>query len=197
MAKTAQPAKSAPAKKDGKGKKDPAARFPKILKKRNQTPKGERRGMRLMLTENVEHLGKQGEVVEVRAGYGRNYLLPYGLATYVTAETQRRIEKYRAKLEAIRIARVAELKMLARELEKISVTIEANATEEGHLYGSVTAHDIATAIGKEKQTIDESCIRLEGAIKELGMYQVPVSLGDDVATEIKVWVVPTGGAKPA
>lgn len=170
-----------------------AHRFPKIVRKRNQVPRGDHHGMKLLLTEAVAHLGKQGEVVEVKPGYGRNFLIPQGLATYVTSEAMVRIEKHKAKVEALRIARLNDLKMLAREIEKHSVTIEANANEEGHLYGSVTAVDIVRSLQKENLKIEESNIRLEGPLKELGLYQVAVQIDPEVSCEIKVWVVPTAG----
>ena len=189
MAKTKEKKKKG---KAGDSKVD-AQRFPKIAKRRQQTPKGEHRGMRLILIEDVSHVGKQGEVVEVKGGFGRNYLIPQGLATYVTPDALIRIEKHKAKVEAIRIAKLADLKMLAKELEKQSITIEANANEEGHLYGSVTAVDISKALQKANFKVAEEQVRLEGPLKELGLYHVAVHLAEEVDTEIKVWVVPIAG----
>jgi large subunit ribosomal protein L9 len=146
-----------------------------------------------MLIEDVAHVGKQGDIVEVRAGFGRNYLLPQGLATYVSPQAKIRVEKHRAKMEAMRIVRLGELKVEAKKLEAVSITIEANATQEGHLYGSVTAADISAALAKEGHAIEASNILLEGAIKELGLYHVKVKLAEEIEAEIKVWVVPTGG----
>ena len=167
-----------------------AQRFPKIIKKRNQVPRGPGGTMRLLLIENVQDLGQQGEVVDVRPGYGRNFLIPQGLATFMTPETMLRIEAHKAKIEAVRIAKLADLKMLARRLEKHSTTIEANANEEGHLYGSVSAEDIASALRKEQFVIEERQVVLEGPLKELGLYNVQVHLTEEVNVEIKVWVVP-------
>ena len=166
-------------------------RFPKKLKRRQQLPRGKNGGMQLMLVEDVEHLGKQGQVVEVKAGFGRNYLLPNGLATYVTPEALRRIDTHKAKVEALRIARLNDLKMLARKIEEQSVTIEANANEEGHLYGSVTEHDIAKALQKAGFDLQPEHIKLEGHLKELGLYNVKLALEEEIAAELKVWVVPT------
>jgi large subunit ribosomal protein L9 len=166
-------------------------RFPKKVRKRNQIPRGKNGGMQLMLVENVEHLGKQGDVVEVKNGYGRNYLLPMGLATYVTPEALKRIETHKAKVEAIKIARVNDLKMLARKLEEQSVTIEANANEEGHLYGSVTEIDIAKALQASKFDIKPEHVKLEGHLKELGLYNVKIELESEIGAELKVWVVPS------
>lgn len=168
-------------------------RFPKIPKVRVQMPRGKHGGMELMLIEDVAHVGMQGDVVEVRPGYGRNYLIPMGLATFVTPQSKVRIDKHRSNVEALRIARVAELKVVAKKLEAVSVTIEANATAEGHLYGSVAAADIVAAIAKEGFNISVEQVQLEGALKELGLYHVKLKLADEVEPEIKVWVVPTGG----
>ena len=168
-----------------------AKRFPKKIKRRAQTPKGEHHNMKLLLTEDVRHLGSQGEVVEVKPGYGRNYLIPQGLATYVTPEAMVRIEKHKATVEALRIAKLADLKMLAKELENQSVTIEANANDEGHLYGSVTAVDISASLKKANCNVAEDQVRLEGPLKELGLYHVKVHLAEEIEAEVKVWVVPT------
>lgn len=165
-------------------------RFSKIIKRRSQVSRGEHRGMKLMLVENVPALGRQGDIVEVKLGYGRNYLVPQGLATEVTPEAQIRIEKHKAKVEAIALAKLADLKRIAKQLQDVSITIEANANEEGHLYGSVTAADISRAIKKESYEIEEGKIRLEGPIKELGLYHVAVHLTEEVETEVKLWVVP-------
>ena len=102
-------------------------------------PKGPHGGIELLLVQPVEHLGKQGDVVEVKPGYAMNYLIPQGLATIATDHHKRMVEKHRAQLEAIEKARLAGLQTLAAELARQSITIEANANDEGHLYGSVGA----------------------------------------------------------
>ena len=185
-------AKKKKKQKAGRSEAD-ITRFPKIVKKRQQIPRGKHGGMELMLVEHVPSLGSAGDLVEVKPGYGRNYLLPQGLATYVTPETKVRIEKHKAKLEAVRLARLADLKMAAKKLEKESVTIEANANEEGHLYGSVTANDIIKALLEAKYELDADMVKLEGPLKEVGLYHVRVVLASDVEAEVKVWVVPTTG----
>src|SRR5947208_16744153 len=109
-----------------------------MLKQRNQVPKGKHGNMQLVLTEDVHHLGKQGDVVEVKPGYGRNYLIPRGLATMPTQHNLRLLERYKIRVKQARDARIADLRALAEQIQKMpGITIEANATEEGHLYGSV------------------------------------------------------------
>ena len=157
-------------------------------------PRGEHGGIQLLLIHSVPDLGKQGEVVEVKRGYALNYLLPQGLATIATEHHQRMVEKHKAKLQQIELARQAELRNYAAEIGKQSVTIEANATEDGHLYGSVGAPEIVAALKKNDISLNTDQIRLEGVLKELGLYTVKIRLSAEVEGEIKVWVVPTVAA---
>lgn len=153
-------------------------------------PKGPRGGIELLLIQTVEHLGKPGEVVEVKSGYAMNYLLPQGLATMATPHHKRMVEKHRAKLAEIERARLASLQAVADALGGQSLTIEANANDEGHLYGSVGATEIANALKGQNFQITADQVRLEGPLKELGLYTVKVHLGHEVDAELRVWVVP-------
>jgi large subunit ribosomal protein L9 len=154
-------------------------------------PKGETKGVQLLLIQTVDHLGKQGDVVEVKAGYARNYLLPQGLATIATDHHKRMVEKHRAKLMEIEKARLSNLRQLADLLGRQSITIEANANDDGHLYGSVGPNDIVAELKKAGFNVTTDQIRLEGLLKELGLYTVRVHLHSDIDAEMKVWVVPT------
>ena len=163
---------------------------------RNQRLKrGERGGIELLLIQSVDYLGKQGEVVEVKRGYAMNYLLPQGLATVATEHHKRMVEKHRAELEKIEKARLAGLRSLGDELGRQSVTIEANANDEGHLYGSVGPQDIVNALKRNKFSITQDQVRLTGPLKELGLYTVKIHLAQDIEAEVKVWVVPTVNAE--
>ncbi len=157
----------------------------------SRLPKGPNGGVELLLVQSVEHLGQQGDVVEVRPGYANNYLLPQGLATFATDHHKRMVDKHRARLAEIQQARVASLKALAKDLSQQSLTIEANANDEGHLYGSVGAAEIVAALKKVNFSLTPDQIRLEGPLRELGLYTVKVHLGQDVDGEVKVWVVPS------
>lgn len=157
-------------------------------------PKGPNGGVQLLLIQSVADLGKQGEVVEVKTGYALNYLIPQGLATVATEHHQRMVEKHKAKLQQIELARQAELRSYAAEIGKQSVTIEANATEDGHLYGSVGAPEIVAALKKNDINLSVDQIKLEGVLKELGLYTVKIRLSAQVEGEVKVWVVPAVGA---
>src|SRR5271154_3578972 len=149
----------------------------KKRKQRNQIPKGPHGGMQLVLTEDVTHLGKQGDVVEVKAGYGRNYLLPRGMATIPTAHNLRLLERYKIRVRQARDAKIADLRAMAEQILKMpGVTIEANANPEGHLYGSVAAPEIVKALRSKAFQIEQDMIKLEGAIKETGLYEVTLHL---------------------
>ena len=148
-------------------------------------------GVQLLLIQSVDHLGKQGDVVTVKRGYALNYLLPQGLATVATNHHKRMVEKHRAKLMEIEKARLATLRQLADTIAKQSVTIEANANEEGHLYGSVNANEIAAALKAAGFHITTDQVRLEGPLKELGLYTVKIHLHAEIDAELKVWVVPS------
>jgi large subunit ribosomal protein L9 len=153
------------------------------------------------LIQTVDHLGKLGAVVEVRSGYARNYLLPQGLATIATDHHRRMVEKHRAKLLEIEKQRLSSLRSLADVIGKQSVTIEANANDEGHLYGSVGAAEIVAALKQASITLTTDQVRLDGPLRELGLYTVRVHLHADIEAELKVWVVPTvteeAAGKPA
>jgi len=154
-------------------------------------PKGKHGGIELLLIQSVDHLGKQGDVVEVRPGYANNYLIPQGLATIATPHHKRMVEKHRAKLLEIEKSRLAGLRAIADLLNRQSVTIEANANDEGHLYGSVGPADIVSALKEQNFTITADQVRLEGPLKELGLYTVKIHLHAEIESELKVWVVPT------
>jgi large subunit ribosomal protein L9 len=174
--------KSKPAAKPAAGKK---------ARQRNQIPKGAHGGMQLVLTEDVAHLGKQGEVVEVKAGYGRNYLVPRGMATIPTPHNLRLLERYKIRVQQAREARIADLRALAEQIAKMpGITIEANANEEGHLYGSVGPAEISKGLKAKTLHIETDMVKIEGAIKELGLYAVKLNLGFEIETEVKVAVVP-------
>jgi large subunit ribosomal protein L9 len=154
-------------------------------------PRGPHGGIELLLIQAVEYLGKQGDVVEVKPGYAVNFLIPQGLATIATDHHKRMVEKHRAQLEAIERARLAGLHALAADLAKQSITIEANANDEGHLYGSVNAIDVSNALKKANFHITQDQVRLTGPLKELGLYTIKIHLGSDVDAEVKIWVVPS------
>ena len=131
-----------------------------------------------------------GDVIEVKNGYARNYLLPQGLGTVATEHNKRMVEKHRERLAALEAGRIKQLQKVAEAVSKYSATIEAHATSDNHLYGSVVARDISEALKAAGHPVEAEHVRLEGPIKELGMYTVKLKFHEKVQSEVKVWVVP-------
>jgi len=148
----------------------------------------------LLLAEAVPKVGAQGDIVRVRAGFARNYLVPQGLATVATEENKLAVEEHKKAQAAARMGQIKTLRELGESVGKYSVTLEAHANKEGHLYGSILAADISAQLKAANFPVEASQIRLEGPLKETGMYTVKVQLDPEVATEVKVWVVPKAGA---
>ncbi|MGK0157159.1 MAG: large subunit ribosomal protein L9 [Neolewinella sp.] len=145
--------------------------------------------MELLLNQTIEHLGRTGDVVDVKPGYARNYLLPHGLAVMVTKGNMAQVDRARAAALAEEEARLADLKDMASKLGEVSVTIEGKANDEGHLFGSVVAAQIAASLREKGVPVDDKQVRLETPIKEIGVYDVIVHLHAEVESKIKVWVV--------
>jgi large subunit ribosomal protein L9 len=175
----------------------PTTRQKKIKRNRpsraKRVAKGPNGGVVVLLIQSVEFLGEQGSVVEVKPGYARNYLFPQGLATVATDHHRRMVEKHRERLAEIQRQRMAGLQAQADEISRQSITIEANANEEGHLYGSVTGIEISAALKQQGFTVTPEQVRLEGPLKELGLYTVKVHVAHEVDAALKVWVVPAAG----
>ena len=150
-----------------------------------------RHSAEVLLVHDVSSLGMCGDIVRVKPGYARNYLLPHGLATIATEQNKRMVARHRQKLEHLEAGRVRDLQKLADVVSRYSATIEANATEENVLYGSVVARDISDALKAGGHKVEPEHVKLEGPIKELGMYTVKLSFHEKVNTEVKVWVVPS------
>ena len=145
--------------------------------------------MKLILTENVENVGKIGELVTVARGFARNYLIPRKLAMEAT-EKQVKVLDHQIRTIEHKIKRqVAEAGEVAKRLEELSLTIAMQAGEENKLFGSVTTMTIQDALKAEGFEIDRKKILLEEPIKALGIYAVPIKLHAEVVANLKVWVV--------
>ena len=166
-------------------------RQPGVERRRNHPTRSKDGNMQVLLTHNVPHFGQPGDLVKVRPGFARNYLLPQGLATFATPHNLRIVEKHRERLHQLEQARRTDLLQLAAQIAQRSITIEANANPEGHLYGSVTADQIADVLKADNFPIETENVKIEGPLKELGLYTIKLYLGQDVDTEVKLWVVPT------
>lgn len=182
--------KSAEAKAKG-AKPEGPPRQPGVERRKNHPARAKNGHIQLILTQPMPHLGQAGDLVKVRPGFARNYLVPQGLATFATQANLKMVEKHRQRLRELEEARRADLQNLAAQIAQRSLTIEANANAEGHLYGSVNAEQIAAALRNEGFPIDPENVRIEGPLKELGLYSIKLHLAQDIDSEVKLWVVPT------
>ena len=145
--------------------------------------------MEVILRQAVENLGKPGEVVKVSNGYGRNFLLPRGVAFEATPGNLKRIQQERERLEAAENERRAVAQTLAEKLEQVQLTFSARVGDEGKLFGSVTSADVAQQLETQGYHIEKRQIDLHEPIKALGVYRIPIRLHADVKPEIRVWVI--------
>lgn len=145
--------------------------------------------MELLLKENVDHLGTRGQVVRVKAGYGRNYLLPQGLAVEATAANIKMIERERKRLLKIAADELSQAQVAAGNLTGIVLTFARKVGAHGVLYGSVTVLDIAEGLKEKGAEVERRRIQLKEPIKETGEFEVPIKLHAEVKTGIKVIVV--------
>lgn len=145
--------------------------------------------MELILLEKVQNLGDLGETVTVKPGFGRNYLLPQGKAVPATAENVARFEAQRAELEQVAEERLAEAQKRAEGLADLSITITANASEEGKLYGSIGPREISMALEEAGHEVEKAeVIMSEGPVRLTGEYEIHLQLHADVETHIKLVV---------
>ncbi|MFQ5494387.1 MAG: 50S ribosomal protein L9 [Phycisphaerae bacterium] len=145
--------------------------------------------MKLLLCKNISTLGIVGDIVNVAPGYGRNYLVPQGLATEPTKANERKLAEARRLAEEERIHNRRLLETLAERLEGVEVTVRARANEDGVLYGSVGAREIAAALSDEGYPVALDQVVLESPIRHLDNVAVAVKLGEDLRSTVKVWVV--------
>lgn len=145
--------------------------------------------MRLILRRRVDRLGGPGDLVDVKDGYARNYLIPYGLAYPYSEANLKRVEKEKKLMAERHQARLEKMGELKEVLETTSCTISARATEDGKLFGSVTAAMISEELQKRGIPVTEEMVRLEAPIKELGVYEVHIHLAEDIEARLRLWVV--------
>lgn len=142
--------------------------------------------MDVILLERVEKLGQMGEIVSVKDGYARNYLVPRGKALRATKGNRDQFEQRRAQLEAVNLERREEAQALQGRVDGMSVVVIRQAGEGGQLYGSVNTRDVAEAVTAEGVTIDRQQVRLEAALKTLGLHAVRIALHPEVDAHITV-----------
>ncbi|RMH33029.1 MAG: 50S ribosomal protein L9 [Acidobacteria bacterium] len=152
--------------------------------------------MTVLLREDIDNLGGRGEIVKVKAGYARNYLLPRNLAVLATKGNIKQIEQERAALLRKAAKEKATAQAQAEQMKNLTLVFERKVGEHGILFGSVTSMDIAEALQTKGYEIDRKKIMLKEPIKETGDYTVPIKLHREVILELPITVVPEGGQQP-
>jgi large subunit ribosomal protein L9 len=145
--------------------------------------------MEVILRKTIDNVGEAGEIVKVKDGYARNFLIPRGLAYQATEDNRRRAEAEAARRAGKVASDRADAEALATRLESLELHFNAKAGEGDKLFGSITSGDIAEQVGAQGFTLDKRVIELEEPIKMIGIYKVPVRLHPEVRTELRVWVV--------
>ena len=145
--------------------------------------------MKVILRKDVERLGKTGDIVDVKRGYARNYLIPKEFALSASDKNLHRLEEEVKQLAVKKDRDKFHAQKLAEELEKVSCTASVQVGEEDRVFGSVTSQDISVLLKEQGHDIDRKKIILDEPIKALGIYDVPIKLHQEVEAKIKVWVV--------
>src|SRR5688500_3669220 len=151
--------------------------------------------VKLLLKESIKNVGRVGDVVEVSAGYARNFLLPKDLAVEPTPMNLKKVEERRKEIERVERERREQQAAMIKQLEGVEVTLERRANEQGHLFGSVTATDIAKALQAQGFNINPDDINLPGKLDRIDTYNVVVKFAEELATEVKVYVAPDAESK--
>ncbi len=145
--------------------------------------------MEVILKDDVPNLGEMGDIVEVADGYGRNYLLPEGLAEQATPGKKNKIQHQLEQIEAQREREREEAREILGDIDGTSVTLPSRVADSDRLYGSVSDRDIADVLEQENINVHHKDIVLDEPIKELGIYKVPIKLASGIYADVKVWVV--------
>jgi large subunit ribosomal protein L9 len=153
--------------------------------------------VKLLLKESVKNVGRVGDLVEVSPGFARNYLLPQDLAVHPTPNNVKKVEERKKEVERQERERREQQAAMIKQLEGVEVTLERRANEQGHLFGSVSATDIAKSLQAQGFNIEPGDVNLPGKLDRIDTYQVQVKFADDLATEVKVWVAPDAESKAA
>lgn len=153
--------------------------------------------IKLMLKESIKNVGRVGDVVEVSPGYARNYLLPKDLAVEPTPNNIKKIEARRQEIERQERERREQQEAMIKQLEGVEVTLERRANELGHLFGSVSATDIAKSLQSQGFNINPDDVNLPGKLDRIDTYTVQVRFAEDLVAVIKAWVAPDAESKAA
>ena len=151
--------------------------------------------VKLLLKESIKNVGRVGDVVEVSPGYARNYLVPKGLAVEPTKANLKKVEARRQEIERQERERREQQERLLKQLEGKDVTLERKANEQGHLYGAVSATDIAKALEAEGFNVEAGDVLLPGKLDAINTYTVKIRFAEDLETDLKVYVAPDAESK--
>jgi large subunit ribosomal protein L9 len=151
--------------------------------------------VKLLLQESIKNVGRVGDVVEVSPGYARNYLLPRDLALQPTPGNVKKVEERRKEIEKQERERREQQAALIQRLSGVEVTLERRANEQGHLYGAVSATEIAKALQAQGFNIEPEDVNLPGRLDRIDTYQVTIKFAEDLTTDVKVWVAPDAESK--
>jgi len=151
--------------------------------------------VKLLLKESIKNVGKVGDIVEVSPGYARNYLLPRDLAVQPTPNNVKKVEERRKEIEKLERDRREQQEALIARLSGTEVTLERRANDQGHLYGAVSATDIAKALQGQGFNVNPDDVNLPGKLDRIDTYQVQVKFAEDLSTDVKVWVAPDAESK--
>lgn len=152
---------------------------------------------KVLLKESIRHVGRVGDVVEVSPGYARNYLIPQDLAVEPTKANIKKIEARKKEIEELERQKKAKQAEIIKRLAGLELTLERRANEQGHLFGSVSATDIAHALVAAGYQVEADDLELPGKLDRIEKYMVVVAFDTDLRTEIKVWVSPDPESKAA
>jgi large subunit ribosomal protein L9 len=144
--------------------------------------------VKLLLKESIKHVGKVGDIVEVSPGYARNFLLPRDLAVQPTAGNVKKVEERRKEIEKLEQERLAKQAALIKTLAGVEVHLERRANEQGHLFGSVSATDIAKQLQSQGHNVQPDDVFLPGKLDRVADFMVTIKFAEELSTEIKVWV---------
>ncbi len=145
--------------------------------------------MKVILREDVKDVGQAGQVVEVKSGYGRNFLIPRNLAIAATEANVRAIDEVKKQKTIREKKQRREAEIIKDKIEQLSISVPMLVGEDDKIFGSVTSHDLAELIEKDGIKVDRRMIQLEEPLKSLGVYTVPVKVDKDVVANLKVWVI--------
>jgi len=153
--------------------------------------------VKLLLQESIKNVGRVGDVVEVSPGYARNYLIPQGLAVEPTKGNLKKVEARRQEIEKQEREKREQQARLIKQLEGRDVTLERKANEQGHLYGAVSATDIARALQADGFNVEAEDVLLPGKLDQINTYTVKVRFAEELETDLKVYVAPDAESKAA